>query len=648
MATMYTSFSEDATDGERRFFRKLEANLPDEFMVWQGVEVEGKKGKKREIDFIVFHPIYGVWVIEVKDWQAGQILSTGEKNWEILERGKPQVRRSPFAQVRENKYTVKDALQRHVELKHAKGLHKGKLKVPIHSLVVFVNISSDDLEGITRKDLREKLLKEKAWLQDILDDPFADEKEWQEKFLQSRDVKFQSDLSLPEIEKVKESFGVPKVFAPSGESVGTLDAYQRRLVEMNPNRHLVIEGPAGSGKSVVLIKRAVFLAKKHSTWTIGVMCYNALMGQYLRTLISGESENKAILSRIKIWDVFQWANEHLPVIRSLYSQVDDPRKAIGLALDKSDSWPQYDALLVDEGQDADENLLRLYRSVLKEEGHLTLFYDNRQMLYTNSPMVERLEAAGFAGTKEKALVKQQRSVLILLALAFFERLKKPDTPPEELLQRVLTLGERMFFDVKNLVLGLVTGLARLFTRKGGRVEWKKEIESRVQLVRVSSCRESVREVVNNLALRQDDVDALVLLPQRRIKRGIFDEEMDVASLLREELRKRGVSYVYVDLREGQQFLEGRTTSVGDNRRSVDLGISAVKIMTIHTSKGLDAKEVHVLGFDILEDTFPGKVAEVGYVALTRAKEKVYVYYQNEHSTSVQALIEARQNLLKKR
>lgn len=643
---MMTKCSQNATDGEKRFYRKLDSNLPEEYVVWQGVEIEGN-GKRREVDFLVFHPIYGVWVIEVKDWAASQIRSINQRKWKIAKGRELFSERSPFEQVRENKYIVMNALQKYPELKYSTGGNRGKLKIPIHSFVVFTNISSTDLENDVRQPLRNELENKGAWLKDMLSNEYVGEEEWINKILASRDVNFQSDLSSREINKVKEVFGVPVVFGPSGESIGTLDAHQRKLAEMPFDRHLVIEGPAGSGKSIVLLKRAIFLAKQNPDWRIGVMCFNALMGHYLRTLLRNEAEEEAIRSRIEIWDIFRWANKHIRGMQDFYNEGVNPREAIGKALENSNLNPCYDALLVDEGQDADENLMRLYRAVLKKDGHLTFFYDNRQVLYTDSSIVEQLDNVGFAGPKEKQLVKQQRSVLVLLALAFFESVKSPGEPSDQILQRVLNAAERMFPGIKNWALSLVTGVRRFFKKvfkqDNKEIDWKEELEDRIHLVSASSYSDSIEEVASNIAgKRQTAKDILVLVPRRQ------EEGVDVIALLKEQLQEQKIPYIYIDRRDGEQFLKGEGSKAGDNRRNADLNANAVKIMTIHTSKGFDAKEVHVLGFDSITTVFPEKIAEVGYVALTRAKEKVYVYYQNEQAISVKSLLSAKRSLLEKK
>ena len=135
---------------------------------------------------------------------------------------------------------------------------------------------------------------------------------------------------------------------------------------------------------------------------------------------------------------------------------------------------------------------------------------------------------------------------------------------------------------------------------------------------------------------------LILFPKRKLKGKVG--VVDLASLVREKLREKRIPYIYIDKRNGEQYNGTKTLPQGDNRRKVDTGINVVKVMTIHTAKGLDADQVLILGFDVLEEAFADKMAELGYVALTRAKQEVYVYYQNEMARPIQALLEVKKTI----
>ena len=76
MAKMYTQLNGSETDGEKLLYNKFKNSLEDSFLVWHNIVLPGKG---RELDFIILHPTYGLWVVEVKDWVLSQITDVEQK-----------------------------------------------------------------------------------------------------------------------------------------------------------------------------------------------------------------------------------------------------------------------------------------------------------------------------------------------------------------------------------------------------------------------------------------------------------------------------------------------------------------------------------------------------------------------------------------
>src|SRR6185295_17431011 len=60
------------TAGERRFARRLESHLEDDYLCWYDVAVGARS---MHPDFLVLHPRRGLLVVEVKDWKLETIRS---------------------------------------------------------------------------------------------------------------------------------------------------------------------------------------------------------------------------------------------------------------------------------------------------------------------------------------------------------------------------------------------------------------------------------------------------------------------------------------------------------------------------------------------------------------------------------------------
>lgn len=645
MATLYTELSGRETTGEKALYSKLKSKLPDEYMVWHNrVPPE----KDREIDFVVLHPTYGLWVIEVKDWVANQISTLDEQRCVIVKDGKPTTERNPLYQSWQNSKFLMGILEKKDNLRHKAGVHAGKLLLPINHFAVLTNIT---VAEINERNIADKWPSKRVWTADFVNDAYTSDTEWEKRLLNSREYVFDCNLNGQQVDAVKAAIGVPVVFSPtSGNASGTLDDHQMRLARHEIDKQIVIEGPAGSGKSIVLLKRALHTHETYPHWQIGIICFNALMANYLRTLLSLEDGAIDLRDSIDIYDVYDWVRMGLPNIRKHYSKNLPPDEAIKKALDESNGQvqKQYDALLVDEGQDSTDNMLRLYRAMLRDSnGAFTFCFDRRQEIYDAAGLLtERLQKHGFNIAKEKELVKQQRSVLVLLALAFYEKMKQPSADPAKVMHGVLELCDRMFFNVKNLVLAAVTGLGRLFGlgNAGAQIDFKKELEKAV-LVRVSqSAAEMVDTVVGQIALEHSRGsvaygDFLIIFPVRHFSSMGNFGQVDLPALLQSRMQEKQVSFLYVDKDTGTSFDGQELCTEWDNRRTAKLATDTVKIMTIHASKGYDASNVFIVGFDGIDSPkSDSRKAELGYVAITRAKKHCEIHYCMK-TPAVSALLE---------
>ena len=105
-----------------------------------------------------------------------------------------------------------------------------------------------------------------------------------------------------------------------------------------------------------------------------------------------------------------------------------------------------------------------------------------------------------------------------------------------------------------------------------------------------------------------------------------------------ELATLAIKYDHLPLGEGVEKLIEEAALVSD-QDSLEKNENAVKLMTVHASKGLEFDYVFITGLE--EDLFPhqrlnaAKNKEDGeeerrlfYVALTRAKKKVFLTYAN--------------------
>ena len=180
-----------------------------------------------------------------------------------------------------------------------------------------------------------------------------------------------------------------------------LDEQQDRVACEIPEGPQRIRGLAGSGKTVLLCRRAAFMHAKYPDWQIALVYFSkglyqaltALVADHFRRLTGEEMDSK----RLRI--LHAWGSrEQTGFYRELCEQWRKPQMSFDAAkrlaprqgeefdqvcadlerrLD-STCKPAFDAVLIDEGQDLPPEFYRLAHRSLREPKRLTWAYDEAQ------------------------------------------------------------------------------------------------------------------------------------------------------------------------------------------------------------------------------------------------------------------------------
>src|ERR1041384_1165910 len=95
--------------GERRFARRLESHLEDDYLCWYDVPVGGRNVHP---DFLILHPRRGMLVVEVKDWKLDSIRSIDKYIVKLLVDGRERRVANPLEQAREYAHAVVGLFER--------------------------------------------------------------------------------------------------------------------------------------------------------------------------------------------------------------------------------------------------------------------------------------------------------------------------------------------------------------------------------------------------------------------------------------------------------------------------------------------------------------------------------------------------------
>jgi DNA polymerase III delta prime subunit len=152
----------------------------------------------------------------------------------------------------------------------------------------------------------------------------------------------------------------------------TLDAEQAAIAQRDDLDVALVQGPPGSGKTLVLAARARWLASQHAEWRIRFLCYNNALVPYLKSLVD-EHPNVEVST---MWPIAQEFGVR-------FSFADDSLNYRWLAQAKAGGRrPIADAILLDEVQDFSPSWLAIvYEALAPGRGGLVMAGDTAQSLY---------------------------------------------------------------------------------------------------------------------------------------------------------------------------------------------------------------------------------------------------------------------------
>ena len=379
-------------DGEIKVLNFLEKYLPDEWEIYIQPHLNGYKP-----DFVILNSKIGIGVIEVKDWNFNfnkfEYFECNNKLYGKNKRtGKIYNKNNPVVKIRSYKKAIMNL--------YCPGLLAKKGYGIIGCSLVFPSIERDKIIRLMRNLQNEEERKYSSIYAIAGSDT-----------LSKGDLRILFPLAHKDRESDAISEDACRVFrgwlrepdsAREQYQPIKLDADQIKASEgRTKTGYRRVQGPAGSGKSEVVARKAALLAMQEKN--VLVSCYNITMVNWLRDAIARhllqECGQDARLRRnawshIKImhfhgwmqecinlvdknsinnkdehhkWDEFYWNNQ--------CKKVREARKNQDIRLEV------YDAVVVDEGQDLSLDWWNDLAESVKSGGEKFLAYDKTQNIY---------------------------------------------------------------------------------------------------------------------------------------------------------------------------------------------------------------------------------------------------------------------------
>ncbi len=576
--------------GERRVLHQLKRCLEDDYLVWHNVPIGPKA---RQPDFVILSPRWGVLLLEVKSWKLGSVREANPDSVGLDRGGERITVANPLRQARDYAHELVDLMQRDAALVHATGAFAGKLLFPYGHGVVFSGIRVQEVIGT---DFPKLFAPHRSLMRDDLEDSVAPA-DFQQRLWSMFTVHYPCTLSLPQRDRVRWHL-FPEVRMPAqavldfeGDGAPALpdllqvmDLQQEQVARTLGEGHRVIHGAAGSGKTMILVFRAQhLLSTARADRPILVMCFN----RTLADRIDAQLRKRGCDERVQVRTFHSWCSDMVntyqlavPPTASRDAHYAALAETVRQAVERRRvPSGQYTALLIDEAHDfKDAWLAMASRMVSADTNSLLVLYDDAQSIYQQKRRKFNFASVGIDARGRTSILRlNYRNTAEVMALA-------------------------------------VHCAQQLLTRSGA-----EQPPSEDELPLVTPATAGRRGPMPLLLQGQSAQEEAALVAERiaaAYAEGVALDEMAVlarAKYLLEpvarELQKRNLPW----------------QSMADTAfRRFDWSVPSIKLLTMHSAKGLEFAQVFVVGLQSMpmRDETEDAAVRLLYVAMTRATHKL--------------------------
>ena len=516
-----------------------------------------------EPDFILIDVQKGACIIEVKDWGKDYIKSINRVK----------------VQTKDDKNLYNPVFRTNQYYNFAKGLFEiddrlinieGNIILNLYSKVIFTNISTEEIDDLN--------------LENVLNQPpsiFLTKNELEKLtiealfgldtcYLEKIHLKIIRSILFPEI-KIQDH----QEIEIENDLIKALDSDQEKFAKRIPYGHYLLSGVPGSGKTVILLSRAIYLLKENPEWNIKIITYNRSLVRKIKQSLKNlcddlnfmglNYENISISTFHKLaLDTANIIPPHNPY--NSFWKEELPLKAL------ENASPTYDAILIDEYQDFFDDWIRLCLALSKkhiyggkETKNIFLAGDRLQSIYNPNEHTWKSLGINVIG-RSKILKHSYRSGKshIELALDF------------------LMSDKKLRGEVEKFYEG----------RQG--IDNETDLDNEIQFL------EGGYDTINNIIYKFFNngfkpEDVLILTPTHKDANDIYSQ-LD-------------------------NFLKSKckvTKDVQENK---------INVTTYHSSKGLESKICILTNVDKIEDK------KLLYVGMTRASQHLYIHANNYQSNN---------------
>ena len=595
------------TIGELQILDSLIENLDDGFEIYWQPYLNGDQP-----DIVVVRPKSGILIIEVKDWDLKNYLVDSKQRWHL--KSNNQKIKSPLSQVNKYKWNF---VNLHIDTLLEKTIrHPGYFSL-INTLLFFSKNTEEEVYKFFNNNYKEKKLR---YIQLFGIDSLNPQRIQTalEKARMERDSNyFDEQLYL----NVKRYLKPPYHQIEDGIKINYTDA-QKLLIESVEKERKKIVGVAGSGKTLVLAKRAVN-AHKRTNQKVLVLTYNIALKNYIHDKINevrGEFD----------WKYFQIINYHQFFIAQANNH--------NLIINDFSAWQnvnffnsiskniiKYNTIIIDEVQDYKTEWLRIITNFfLKEDGEFIVFGDEKQNIYNRTldenkkPQVPTIPGAWNKTLKESHRFQEN---LASLAVRFQKEFLKDKYDIDDIAIR--KLDQAALFDNK------LIEYYYFENRSDTKIH-----QMVMQIARESEIHPSDICILDSRVEAIRNLDFLIRNESNEKTSTTF-ETQEVYTHLFNQLKKNNYPTNFSSLSDYEQASIDKTIKsklndkIEDIRRNKKfhfyMKTGTMKLSTTHSFKGWEAPALILIIDDETNQDSPFTTEELIYTGFTRARFSLFIF-----------------------
>lgn len=366
MATMHPIdlLNYDPTESERIFYEALKKELPPNFHVFYSVRWyetdENNKRNNSECDFLIFDPGFGFLTIEIK---GGIKIEVENGNWILTEKNKKgefqnrQLRRSPFVQAEDSMRYFYEYFKEEFN-QNFKGVYGFAVGFPMYQIDEKIESTADKNLIIDIRDignLKKKINAIFHYWKNRLNNgaPFSTDQK--QKFITLVNKRILLSAAAGALIPIKN------------KEIEKINIVQDSIIDFLSNyKQVKIIGGAGTGKTFMAIKKIQRLNDGNNR--ILFTCSSPYVASFVDNYFKND-DNIICLSLAQYFD--KYYSVDVNNVGDILEKVD---------FDVAD---KFDAIIVDEAQDLNDEVAVALKLLLKDEkkSYFYVFFDENQNLF---------------------------------------------------------------------------------------------------------------------------------------------------------------------------------------------------------------------------------------------------------------------------